>query len=112
MRSSAARAFDGAPDFETRVEPGLGAVPFFRAPGDDEVALVAAAYRARDFRRLADEWRAVAQPTRAKLTPVLAAAYDRAHLAPRAANAQAFLASIRAVLDAGVRFRATLPPLV
>jgi hypothetical protein len=112
MRSAAARRFDGAADFATRIEPGLRALPFFRAPTDEEIAVVVAAYRARDFARMLDDWRAVAQPTRATLGPTLTAFYDRAHLAPRAANAAAFLASIRAVLDAGVRFRATLPPSV
>src|SRR5262249_25684855 len=85
-------------------------LPYFRAPGDHEVALVVEAYRARAFDGLIDDWRARAQPTRATLGPALTAAYDRAHLAPRAANAQAFLASMRAVLDAGGRFRRTLPP--
>jgi len=107
--SSAARAFDGAAGFAERLEPALRALPMFRAPTDEEVRVVVDAYRARAWPRLLDGWRAVAQPTRAALGPTLSAFYDRAHLAPRAANAAAFLASIRAVLDAGVRFRAGLP---
>jgi hypothetical protein len=104
--------FDGAPDFDARILPGLASLPFFRAPSDEEVRAVHEPYRARDFAQLIDAWRALAQPTRAALDGALRFAWDRAHLAPRRANAQAFLASLRAVVAAGVRFRETLSPRV
>jgi hypothetical protein len=112
MASSAARTFDGLNSFEARLGPELEALPFFRAPTEGEVQIVVDRYQARDFRGLVYDWCAIAEPTRATLGPALSAFYDRAHLAPRAANAQAFLASIRAVLAAGVRFRKTLPEKV
>jgi hypothetical protein len=95
-------------DFERELRPRLEALPFFRAPSDGEIDAAFAAYQAGDFARLCDAWQRAAQPQRARLTPVLQAAYDRAGLMPAAVNAQGFLASVRAALDAGVRFRAGL----
>ncbi len=57
-------------------------------------------------------WREVAQPTRAELPGFTGRAYARAGLAPRRVSAQAFLASVRAVLEAGRQFRAGLSPAV
>jgi hypothetical protein len=62
----------------------------------------------KDWARLCDVWCEVAQPTRATLPGLTGVAYSRAGLAPRRVSAQAFLASVRAVLDAGKQFRAGL----
>jgi hypothetical protein len=106
------RAGAPAAEFDARILPSLEAIPFFRAPTDEEVKPAFAAYQARDFARLLTGWAATAQATRANLPPALSFAYDRAYLAPRLANGIAFLASVRAVLRAGERFRATLSPAV
>jgi hypothetical protein len=110
-RPSAVR-FDGDAAFDTRLLPELRAIPFFRLPTDEEVASSWAAYRAGDFTRLVEVWAEVAEPTRATLPGALGLAYDQARRSPRLANGHAFLASIRAVLEAGKRFRATLSPAV
>lgn len=104
-------AFAGADDFGNDIEPGLRAIPFFRAPTDDEVDRSWSAYNDGDFGALCDVWCRVAEPTRASLGP-FQPYYDKAHLMPARANALVFLATVRAVLRAGERFRATLSPPV
>ena len=101
------RPADGERTFEVDLQPRIAALPFFRLASDDEIDRSYAAYRAGDFERLCDEWCAVAQPTRADLGP-LTKYYDRAHLAPARANGLAFLATVRAVLRAGEKFRGKL----
>jgi hypothetical protein len=99
---------ESSPDFETQLAPRLRALPFFRDPTDEEVDASYAAYVGGDFSLLCDVWRKIASPQRATLPPGLQRGYDHAGLAPRSMNAHGFLASVRAVLDAGIRFRAGL----
>ncbi|HVS19376.1 MAG TPA: hypothetical protein VMT18_12300 [Planctomycetota bacterium] len=95
-------------DFERELRPRLMALPFFRAPTDDEIDGAYAAYQSGEHARLCEVWREVASAQRATLTPALQRGYDHAGLLPAAVNAHGFLASVRAALDAGVRFRAGL----
>ncbi|MEO6953761.1 MAG: hypothetical protein ABI321_18310 [Polyangia bacterium] len=88
----------------------LVALPLFRTALDVEIDAPFAAYARGDFAGLCDTWCAVASAQRATLTSGLQRGYDHAGMAPRAVNAYGFLATVRAVLDAGVRFRATLSP--
>jgi hypothetical protein len=90
------------------LEARLRARPFFRPAPDAEIDAAYAAYRAGDWQTLCDVWRDNAAAQRATLTPGLQRGYDHAGLLPRAVNAQGFLASLRAVLEAGMRFRAGL----
>ncbi|HEY2745722.1 MAG TPA: hypothetical protein VGL86_13900 [Polyangia bacterium] len=101
------RPADGERTFDVALLPRLEAIPFFRPATDEEIDRSYAAYRGGDFERLCDEWCAVAQPTRANLGS-LTRYYDRAHLAPARANGLAFLATVRAVLRAGEKFRGKL----
>ncbi len=101
------RPADGERTFEVGLLPRLAAIPFFRLATDEEIDRSYAAYRDGDFERLCDEWCAVAQPTRANLGP-LTRFYDRAKWAPARANGLAFLATVRAVLRAGEKFRMKL----
>ena len=110
MRPSARRVLDGDADFDARLLPRLCALPYFREATGAEIDASFAAYASGDFERLCEVWREVADPVRATLPPKVARAYGRAHLAPRRVSAYAFLSSLRAVLAAGVRFRATLRP--
>ncbi len=109
MRPSppAERAAAGDPEFDAELLLRLRAIPFFRLATDEEIDRSYEAYVAGDFARLCDVWCAVAQPTRADLGR-LTRFYDRAHLAPARANGLAFLATVRAVLRAGEKFRARL----
>lgn len=104
---TAARLVDGERSFDVGIYPRLAAIPFFRLATDDEIDRSYEAYRAGDFERLCDVWCEVAQPTRADLGP-LTRFYDRARWAPSRANGLAFLATVRAVLRAGEKFRARL----
>jgi hypothetical protein len=99
---------DSSPEFESELAPRLRALPFFREPTDEEIDASYAAYRRGDFSELCDVWKQVAAAQRATLPPNLQRGYDHAGLAPRSMNAHGFLASVRAVLDAGIRFRAGL----
>jgi hypothetical protein len=101
------RPADGERAFDADLLPRIAAIPFFRLASDEEIDRSYAAYRGGDFERLCDEWCAVAQPTRASLG-ALTKYYDRAHLAPARANGLAFLATVRAVLRAGEKFRKKL----
>ncbi len=101
------RPADGERSFDADLLPRIAAIPFFRLATDEEIDRSYAAYRSGDFERLCDEWCAVAQPTRASLG-ALTKYYDRAHLAPSRANGLAFLATVRAVLRAGEKFRKRL----
>jgi len=101
------RPADGERSFETGLLPRLAAIPFFRHATDEEIDRSYEAYRAGDFERLCDVWSACAQPTRAELGR-LTKFYDRAGWAPARANGLAFLATVRAVLRAGEKFRGKL----
>ena len=104
----AARPADGERAFEVGLLPRIAAIPFFRPATDDEIDRSYEAYRAGDFEKLCDVWCEVAQPTRADLGPTLTRFYDRARWAPSRANGLAFLATVRAVLRAGEKFRRKL----
>jgi hypothetical protein len=101
---------DGRADFDTAILPRLLALPFFRLAPDHELDVAYAAYQRGEWGALCDVWATSCAAQRATLTSGLQRGYDRAGLLPRAVNAQGFLASVRAVLDAGVRFRAGLSP--
>jgi len=98
----------GSRDFESRLLPKLLAIPFFRAPTDPEVDASYAAYSSGDFAHLCEVWKGVASAQRSILPPGLQRGYDHAGLLPTSVNAHVFLASVRAALAAGVRFRAGL----
>ena len=83
-------------------------MPCFRAPTEDEVDVAYAAYRGGEFAHLCDVWKAHARAQRSTLSPWMQGGYELARVAPAAVNAHAFLASLRAVLDAGLRFRSGL----
>ena len=98
---------EGERSFEVGLLPRLAAIPFFRLATDDEIDRSYAAYGSGDFTRLCEVWCELAQPTRADLGS-LTRFYDRARWAPSRANGLAFLATVRAVLRAGEKFRARL----
>jgi hypothetical protein len=102
-----ARPAEPERSFEVGLLPRLAAIPFFRLASDEEVDRSYDAYCAGDFDKLCDVWREVAQPTRANLGS-LTKFYDRARWAPSRANGLAFLATVRAVLRAGEKFRKKL----
>lgn len=95
-------------DFAAALLPSLRARPCFRAPTEHEIDASYAVYCGGDFARLCDVWRSEAQAQRAVLPPGLQRGYDHAGLLPSGVNAYSFLATMRAVLEAGVRFRAGL----
>jgi hypothetical protein len=101
------RPADGERTFEVGLLPRIAAIPFFRLATDEEIDRSYDAYRAGDFAALCDVWCAVAEPTRANLGS-LTKFYDRAGWAPARANGLAFLATVRAVLRAGEKFRGKL----
>jgi hypothetical protein len=98
------RPAEGERSFDAGLLVRVRRIPFFRLASDDEIDGSWAAYRSGDFAALVDQWRRLAQPTRADLGK-LTALYDRARLAPARANGLAFLATIRAVLVAGQALR-------
>ena len=104
---ASARSADGERAFDAGLLPRLMAIPFYRLATDEEIDRSYEAYCTGDFERLCDVWCEVAQPTRAELGP-LTRFYDRAGWAPARANGLAFLATVRAVLRAGEKFRARL----
>lgn len=106
------RRFESSPDLDEGRLPVFRAIPYFRVATDAEVDASFAAYEAGDVDELLAVWRREAEPTRAELPPALALAYRHAGKGPRIVNAAVFLASLRAVLRAGERFRETLSPAV
>lgn len=104
---ASARSVDGERAFDAALLPRLRALPLYRLAGDEEIDRSYEAYRGGDFAALCDVWCRVAQPTRADLGG-LTWLYDRAGWAPARANGLTFLATVRAVLRAGERFRARL----
>lgn len=101
------RSVDGERGFDSGLLPRVAAIPFFRLATDEEIDRSYQAYLTLDFDELCDVWCATAQPTRAELG-ALTRFYDRARWAPARANGLAFLATVRAVLRAGEKFRARL----
>jgi hypothetical protein len=102
-----ARPAEGEPRFDAELLPRLCRIPFFRLATDREIDRSYDAYVAGDYARLCDVWCDIAQPTRAELGS-LTTAYDRARWAPSISNGLVFLATVRAVLRAGERFRSKL----
>jgi hypothetical protein len=101
------RSVDGERGFDTGLLPRVAAIPFFRLATDEEIDRSYEAYLTLDFEKLCDVWCAVAQPTRADLG-ALTKYYDRARWVPARANGLAFLATVRAVLRGGEKFRRKL----
>jgi hypothetical protein len=97
----------GEPRFEAELLPRLARIAFFRLATDLEIDRSYDAYVSGDYERLCDVWCDTAQPTRADLGK-LTRVYDRARLAPSLSNGLVFLATLRAVLRAGVKFRSKL----
>ncbi|KIG15511.1 hypothetical protein DB30_05534 [Enhygromyxa salina] len=100
--------FEAIPDLDTRLVPQLRAMAYFREATPAEVERSFAAYEQGDPEQLCRVWAEVADPTRAALPPAMRFAYARAGLGPRLLNASVFLDSLRAVLEAGERFRGRL----
>jgi hypothetical protein len=90
--------------------PVLLAQPFFRRPTEDELSQSYQAYRDGSALQLIEVWRAVAHPVRAELGPVFERVFRSLGLLPKRVNGLSFLATLRGVLAAGVRFRASLRP--
>ncbi len=109
-RPAASRQFDGDARFDERVLPSLLAQPFFLRASDEELTRSYAAYRSGDPAQLIDTWREIAEPTRATLGPVFASVFRKFRLLPKRINGLTFLATLRGVLAAGVRFRSRLRP--
>jgi hypothetical protein len=108
--------FSACARFETELLPELRRGAFFRLAPDEELRPVFAAYdelaRGRGTAdAVCDAWRAL-EPTRARLAGVYGALYQRADRTPRLFNGLIFLASLRAVLAAGLALRAGLRPEV
>jgi hypothetical protein len=108
--SRATRRFEGDPDFNQRVLPVLVAQPFFRRATEDELSRSYEAYCGGSPAQLIEVWRAAAEPVRAELGPIFSRLFRGLGLLPKRINGLSFLATLRAVLAAGVRFRATLRP--
>lgn len=105
-------SFDGLADFDARVLAPLQASAFFRLAPDGEIDASYAAYRSGDIGELLRVWQNDAAATRVHMPRANRRAFDRAHFAPEVVNGLAFLATVRAALEAGVRFRARLRPEV
>ena len=107
-----AASFDGMPDFDAQILKRLQRLRFFRAPTDREVDASFAAYQSGDVGRLLRTWNEAAQPTRAHIAGLSSLIYASVGTLPRPLRRLAVLATLRAVLAAGVRFRAGLRPAV
>ena len=104
------RPFSAMPDFDAVVLPALRKIPFFREASDEEISRSHEAYQRGDLRGLLDTWRAVASPTRGAVTGLYGVIYEHIGRLPPALNRLSVLATMRAILQAGVRFRETLRP--
>jgi hypothetical protein len=109
-----AAVFDAMPQFDQEILPELQKLRFFRLVTDDEVDVSFAAYqecvRTGDARPLLSAWGRAAAPTRAEITGFSALIYESVAVLPRPLRRLAVLATLRAVLQAGVRFRGSLAP--
>jgi hypothetical protein len=112
VRSSQAptRPFPAMPDFDAVILPALKKIPFFREASDEEISRSYATYQRGDIFGLIDTWRAIASPTRGTVTGAYGFIYDHVGRLPPALNRLSVLATMRAILQAGVRFRETLRP--
>ncbi len=112
-RSVPVPIYDGMPQFDVEILPQLTKLRFFRLATPEEVQASYAAYgrcvTSGDARPLLAAWRQVATPTRAEITGFAAQIYDSVAMLPRPLRRLAVLSTLRAVLQAGVRFRAELP---
>lgn len=112
--SGSAAPFDAMPGFDREILPDLRRLPFFRLVTEDEVDASYVAYqdcvRGGDARPLLAAWQRVATPTRAQITGLSATIYESVGILPRPLRRLAVLATLRAVLQAGVRFRLGLAP--
>ncbi len=88
----------------------LTALPYFRLAPDEEIDAAHADYARGDIVALLRTWATRCQPTRATITGVAGKIYARFGLAPKIVNGLAYLATTRAALRAGERFRARLRP--
>lgn len=105
-----ARPFREMPDFDAKVLPALRELPFFREASEAEIGASYAAYARGDIAALLETWRAVASPTRGSMTGFYGVIYEHVGRLPPLLNRLSVLATMRAVLSAGVRFRETLRP--
>lgn len=108
--SALARSFGAMPDFEQTVLPALRRIPFFRLATEEEISRSYAAYAAGDIPGLLRTWRAVASPTRAEVPGLYGALYRHVGRLPLALTRLSVLSTMRAILQAGVRFRQGLRP--
>ncbi|MEZ4298628.1 MAG: NAD(P)/FAD-dependent oxidoreductase [Polyangiaceae bacterium] len=111
--SAAARhaVHEGMGDFG-RIQAKIEAMPFFRLATEEEISAAYRAYQEGSPERLVEEWRRVASPVRARLDEQQKRLYERSGMLPKAVMGRAFLLIVRAVLEAGVRFRNRLSPEV
>lgn len=110
LAATSARPFQEMPDFDAEVLPALRELPFFREASEAEVRASFAAYERGDVTALLDTWRAIASPTRGSLTGFYGFIYEHVGRLPPSLNRLSVLATMRAVLSAGVRFRERLRP--
>lgn len=101
---------DGMPDFDTRILPALQRLPCFRLATAEEINSSYAAYARHDIDGLLDAWRQHASPTRGQLRGLAAWLYGSVGTLPLVLRQLSVLATLRAVLRAGERFRQTLKP--
>jgi len=104
------RTYDGIADFDTRLLPGLEAIRFFRLATDPEITKSHAAYEASGVDGLLTAWREVASPNRVALPGLFGRAFAQAGALPSVMNGLNFLATVRAAVEAGKRFRGRLSP--
>lgn len=101
---------DGMAGFDERVLPGLLAIHYYRRAPPSELAPTFEAYAGGDGARLLEVWRTACDPTRATVGGPPGWMYRRAGILPAAVTGCTFLATLRAVLDAGQRFQRRLRP--
>lgn len=109
-----ASPFSAMARFDEELLPALRQIRFFRLATAEEVDASYAAYETSratgDAGILLDTWGRVAVPTRATLSGVAALIYESVGMLPQGLRRLAVLATLRAVLRAGERFRAGLSP--
>ncbi len=105
------RIYHATPELE-RLAVQLRTLLYFREATPDEIDASFTTYAAGDFAGLVDTWVRMASPTRADLPGSLRWAYAQAGKGPWRVNALVVLVTLRAVIRAGEKFRATLSPAV
>jgi hypothetical protein len=106
------RAADGVADFDATLLSGLRTLPFFRLAPTAELEVAYASYQrvaagASSPAELCRTWASL-PATRATMPGIYARLYARIDKAPPLVSGLSFLAAVRGVLSAGVRFRAGL----